>query len=96
MTSQEALAQALMDAYMDSDRPTAAAILDALPEGWVLQPTNMVYDQLAAMLRAEGAQQERERLWGAVKPLLDMLPEGYGRDPRFAAAWDAFHPDEHV
>ena len=49
-------------------------------------------DDILAIER-EAAAAERERVWEAVKPVLDMLPNGYGRDPRFAAMWDAFHPD---
>ena len=44
-------------------------------------------------IEREAAAAERERLWETVKPVLDMLPTGYGRDPRFAAMWDAFHPE---
>lgn len=38
--------------------------------------------------------QERERLWEVVKPVLGWLLPGYGKDPRFAAMWDAFHPED--
>lgn len=45
-------------------------------------------------MEQDAAKLERQRLWEVVTPILEMLPMGYGRDPRFVALWDAFHPDD--
>ena len=70
MNAQEALAQAVQSRSADMCEPEcdtcaryAAAILDALPEGWVL--VNGHEGMLNSMHRCgveDGAQQERERL----------------------------------
>ena len=70
MTPQEALAQAILDAADPNFRyPTkgncdrfAAAILAALPEGWVLVGANTYRDSAFQVGIRFGAQQERERL----------------------------------
>lgn len=79
MTPQEALAQALEAATDDPPGPVgfiltdeslaAAAIIDALPEGWLLDYRDKhVWEHALHTAKAVGAQQERERL--RMKPIM--------------------------
>jgi hypothetical protein len=74
MTPQEALAQALMDAYMDSDRPTAAAILDALPEEWALVSRDELLGR-ALLLAAPSRPMSTDEVERAMRRVEDVIAQ---------------------